>query len=200
MSFEMFNAQELKQELFQHESISIYSCGTYSEWPPGMLVNPSMHGAVRLDAQMALSDDPKHDPAHVLQHMDRMVQLFDIQRHQDGRAPLDWLSVMTDGGPGHYKQRFNFWNCTQMPWRYKRSEDIPLVLDWSFFGEHHGKCILDAFTAILKSSWRTHIDSHHVLQGTSHGPEYHNDSRRQISDQVFKRKDILSCKRESPCA
>lgn len=32
MSWEMIRYQEMKQELFQHESVSIHSCCTYSEW------------------------------------------------------------------------------------------------------------------------------------------------------------------------
>jgi hypothetical protein len=157
MSFEMFNAQELKQEFFQHETISIHSCATYSEWPTSTRLDPKLHAPVRLDALFGLSDDPKHDPAYVALHMDHMIKVLDEQRHSDGRVQMDWLSVMSDGGPGHYKQRHNFFESSKIPWKHKRSDCQALVVDWSFFAEHHGKCILDAFTAVLKRSWRTHI-------------------------------------------
>ena len=118
-----------------------------------MKVIEGKHAPTRLDTFFGLSDDPKHDPVFVEHHLDQMIKIFDLQRAQDGRCEMDWLSIVTDGGPGHYKQRKNFFKTSKFPWKFKRSGNKALDIDWSFFAEHHGKCILDAFTAVLKSSW-----------------------------------------------
>ena len=110
MSWEMCNAQERKQDFFQHETVIIHSCASYSEWPAVMKVIKGKHGVQRLDGLFGLSDDPKHDPVFVEEHVNQMIKIFDTQRKQDGRCEMDWLVIVTDGGPGHYKQRKNFYN------------------------------------------------------------------------------------------
>jgi hypothetical protein len=108
MSWEITRGEEMKQEFFEHASITIHSTCSYSEWPPNTAM---VHGAdtnLRMDAFFGLSDDPQHDPTFVKLHMRKIIASLDAQRAADGRCEMAALSVMTDGGPGHYKQRKNF--------------------------------------------------------------------------------------------
>jgi hypothetical protein len=114
MSYEVMHGNEVKNEFFQHVQVSIHTTLQYLPWAPRMMkyYDADKHPNKALHANIFLSDDPSHDPAFVLNNFNVLLPIFDAKASAENMPIINWTTFMSDGGPGHYKQRHNFYNIT----------------------------------------------------------------------------------------
>ena len=61
-----------------------------------------------LQCQMYFSNDPHHDPTYVKHNNAHLLSELHKQRADFKIPPLEGVTYLSDGGPGHYKQKENF--------------------------------------------------------------------------------------------
>jgi hypothetical protein len=106
---------------------------------------------------------------------------------------INWTTFMSDGGPGHYKQRHNFYNMCELASCYQNRSTVgsdankvaprteTMDLDWIFLGPHHGKNNWDGITGILKNRWRSteQLSDKPLFQNAADCAAYSNKNARK---------------------
>ena len=59
-----------------------------------------------------MSDDSKHDTCYVDDNMRELMPLWHARRSASKQSPLNWLTMLSDNGPAHYKCCRSFYNLT----------------------------------------------------------------------------------------
>ena len=123
MNYTCVPKDELKQEFWCREQVSLHTMIAYHEWPPEyeLVCHPPMAGnkprpraEKMMQTHIYLSNDNTHDATYVQSNMDDAMCMYHQQRHDWGMDPLSWLTLLSDGGPGHYKQGRNFYNMSNL--------------------------------------------------------------------------------------
>ena len=111
--------EELKQEFWNRTQVSLHPMLTYEEWPadwesichPGEKEKPK-RAQKMMQAHIFMSDDPKHDTCYVDDNMRELMPLWHARRSASKQSPLNWLTMLSDNGPAHYKCCRSFYNLT----------------------------------------------------------------------------------------
>ena len=167
MNYTCVPADEMKQEFFQRQSISIHTTLGYCEWPPHYHSHcswkkeedqPAARPAKMLQSHMYFSNDPHHDPTFVRDNNYHLLNTYHKQRTDWKMDPLDSVTYLSDGGPGHYKQKENFYNmsciCSTAELCPGGTTSLGFYVDYVFLGPNHGKSNWDGLTGIKKNQLR----------------------------------------------
>lgn len=167
--------EELKQEFWNRTQVSLHPVLAYHDWYPqyGDTCYPGDKPRAErmMQTHVHLSDDPKHDTHYVDANMRTMCKIFDVQRSEAGVLPMNWLSLLSDNGPEHYKCARSFYNmsilqsagapelCGVCKWRpASATTRVPcnhlgedMLLEWIFLAPDHGKSVWDGIAGLKKN-------------------------------------------------
>ena len=65
-----------------------------------------------METHIFMSDDPKHDTVFVNDNMHELLPVWHARRAANKQPPVDWLTMLSDNGPAHYKCCRSFYNLT----------------------------------------------------------------------------------------
>eukprot|EP01049_Picozoa_sp_SAG25_P022607 SAG25_NODE_9117_length_387_cov_0.694444_1_plen_96_part_10 len=93
--------------------------------------------------------------------MDDAMRMYHQQRRDWEMEPLEWLTLLSDGGPGHYKQGRNFFNMSKLKLSGAPEDmaaevgadgtrpKLPMHLHYLFLGPNHGVAPSSSTAALL---------------------------------------------------
>ena len=150
--------------------VSLHTILVYSEWPPDWdeLSYPDLMRRAKQMMQTIVyfSDDKHHDATYVKHNHRHLYRYLAWQRKELGLKPLSAATILSDGGPGHYKQARNFYNMSEMvadaapfvdgtlPCSDGHPPDaarLPFYLCYEFLAPDHGKGQWDGITSAKKN-------------------------------------------------
>lgn len=183
--------EELKQEFWNRTQVSLHPMLTYQDWPPDWEEFTHEPGAKRqmkekkarakrmMETHIFMSDDPKHDTVFVNDNMHELLPVWHARRAANKQPPVDWLTMLSDNGPAHYKCCRSFYNLTCWASELKptacglcvagevqgplaQDADEPLgqatcehlenfFIDWMFLAPDHGKSVWDGISGLKKN-------------------------------------------------
>ena len=151
MNYTCVAGAEIKGGFFEREQVSLHTILVYSDWPDDWdkLSYPDKKERAKqmLQACIFYSDDKHHDSTYVKHNHEELYKFLQQQRAELGLTPLTAATLLSDGGPGHYKQRHNFFNMCAMlgilPAGFR--------LAYEFLAPDHGKGQWDGFTSAEKN-------------------------------------------------
>jgi hypothetical protein len=172
MNYTCVSGEEEKGGFFEREQISLHTTLTYGDWPHDMLPLTYPDKKARAPRKMQIfiyfSDDKHHDATFVLDNAEHLLSYLHAQRHELGLEPLLGATILSDGGPGHYKQGRNFFNMTKLkvthaptikPFSCKCDPPCmppadaftcPWTFAYEFLAPDHGKSAWDGITGVKK--------------------------------------------------
>ena len=170
MNYTCIAGEELKGGFFEREQVSLHTIIVYSDWPDDWERKSHPDGRDRAKKMMQtvvyFSDDKHHDATYVKHNHDHLYKYLHAQREKLGMRPLCSACIVSDGGPGHYKQGRNFYNMSLMkesaaPREYVpggfgvhypdyKAARLPFVLIYEFLAPDHGKGQWDGVTSSKK--------------------------------------------------
>ena len=175
MNYTCQAGHELKGGFFEREQVSLHTILVYSEWPPDWdeLSYPDLMRRAKQMMQTIVyfSDDKHHDATYVKHNHRHLYHYLAWQRKELGLKPLSAATILSDGGPGHYKQARNFYNMSEMvadaapfvdgtlPCSDGHPPDaarLPFYLCYEFLAPDHGKGQWDGITSAKKNKLMSH--------------------------------------------
>ena len=170
MNYTCIAGSELKGGFFEREQVSLHTIIVYSDWPDDweLQSHPDKRDRAKkmMQTMVYFSDDKHHDATYVKHNHDHLYDYLHKQRAELGQQPLRSVCIVSDGGPGHYKQGRNFYNMSLMkesgaPKEYVpggfaqhypeyEPSSYPFLLIYEFLAPDHGKGQWDGVTASKK--------------------------------------------------
>ena len=163
MNYTCVAGNEIKGGFFEREQVSLHTFLTYSEWPSDWdkLSHPDKKERAKqmMQAMIFYSDDKHHDSTYVKHNHEELYRFLHKQRADLGLPALTAATLLSDGGPGHYKQCRNFYNMCLMaveaasldPTDLAGERRLPFRLAHEFLAPDHGKGQWDGITSSEKN-------------------------------------------------
>eukprot|EP01047_Picozoa_sp_COSAG01_P036590 COSAG01_NODE_2863_length_6958_cov_7.166351_2_plen_1087_part_00 len=188
MNYTCVPKDELKAEFWCREQVSLHTMIAYHEWPPDYekVCHPPRAGnkprpraEKMMQTHIYLSNDNTHDATYVQSNMDDAMRMYHQQRRDWEMEPLEWLTLLSDGGPGHYKQGRNFFNMSKLKlsgapedMAAEVGEDgtrpkLPMHLHYLFLGPNHGVAPSSSTAALLLRLYSGGCCCHHCAMPLS---------------------------------
>ena len=102
-----------------------------------------------------------------------VVQQFLISRVKQMAPCVRKVNYVTDGGPSHFKNRYNILNLTF------HEIDFGVCAVWTFFSTSHGKGPVDGLGAAVKSTATRYLMRHGPEEAFKSAKEFYQFSKQQ---------------------
>ncbi|CAF1674286.1 unnamed protein product [Adineta ricciae] len=97
----------------------------------------------------------------------------DLQRVKQIAPSVQMINYITDGGPGHFKNRFNILNLSF------HQTDFNIHAVWAFSATSHGKGPVDGLGSVLKSTGTRFMMRHGPEEAFKSAKEFYEFSARR---------------------
>ena len=103
----------------------------YSEWAERMLpnLNPQKHSPKRMTATYYLSDDNTHCASYHTRGVWDTARKQDVMRMLQGLPLFNWFTLLSDGGPAHYKNVKALWELSRLSKKIAEARRLWLASD-----------------------------------------------------------------------